>query len=394
MERIAIVVKTTNGATWIKPHILEARKRGWEVTVVTPLGDGPLAQMIREMRNNDSGINHVAFSNKFISLNPFKNVANARLLRKVCSINEFNVVMYHLYETAIFCRFALIGSKVLKVHMVPGPLFLESALIRFIEKIAANFDDLIITGSNYTEKKYLSLGVSSKKLKPFTYGVDVEKITPISFEERKTQRETLGIPENHFVVVMVAYFYAPKLLTHRGKGIKGHTELLEAWSAFHNKYPDSELYIVGGGHGEAGSQYRKTLMEEYSNQSKIQSIHWIGTTQNVRKYYSIADVSISPSLSDGHGAAAEASAFGIPSIVTDAGALQENLGDSCGWIIPKEDSEAITEQLIQLATFKHVILHEFGVRAREYLATNLSSTIQAPLIFDAIQDRIASNAPK
>lgn len=44
-------------------------------------------------------------------------------------------------------------------------------------------------------------------------------------------------------------------------------------------------------------------------------------------------------------AAAEAMAAGVPVIVTDAGALPEVVGDQNPWIVPADDSRALTEAL-------------------------------------------------
>jgi glycosyltransferase involved in cell wall biosynthesis len=145
---------------------------------------------------------------------------------------------------------------------------------------------------------------------------------------------------------MVAFVYAPKQLTYNGRGIKGHDVLLTAWRSFHARHPRSHLLLVGGGYQAAGDAHRAELVRRFAVHDDP-SVTWTESVADVRPYYRAADLSVSPSLSEGHGAAVEASAMAVPSIVSDAGGLPETVDDSSGWVVPSGDVPALDAALEQ-----------------------------------------------
>ena len=121
--------------------------------------------------------------------------------------------------------------------------------------------------------------------------------------------------------------------------------LLHAWRGFRAEHPDSRLILVGGGCGEAGERHRRELEGIFRTGDPDSGVTWIDTVDDVRPYYATADVSVSPSWSDAHGAAREACAMGVPSIVSDAGALPDTVEPSSCWVFRKGDSVALATAL-------------------------------------------------
>ena len=81
-------------------------------------------------------------------------------------------------------------------------------------------------------------------------------------------------------------------------------------------------------------------------------------------YYNRADVFILPSLNEGmSNAMLEAIASGLPVITTDTGGVLELVKDN-GFIVPKKNSEKISEALIKLIEDKDLCL-EMGKKSRE-----------------------------
>jgi glycosyltransferase involved in cell wall biosynthesis len=132
---------------------------------------------------------------------------------------------------------------------------------------------------------------------------------------------------------------------HRGKGIKGHDVLLGAWRKFVESHPNSKLILIGGGFDRAGERYREELIGRFGVESD-RTIIWLPTVTDVRRFYAAADVSVSPSLSENHGAALEAGSMGLPSIVSDAGALPEAVCHESGWVVRRS---SVTDLLKALA---------------------------------------------
>jgi len=251
------------------------------------------------------------------------------------------VVFYHLYASALAARIATLGQRVRRVHMVAGPLYLESRLIRFVERVLCRLDTMLIAGSEYTAAMYRAIGMPAARVTTIPYGVDLER-----FDRGTDDRGArLSVTPGTFVAIMVAYVYAPKSAVFPGVGIKGHDTLLTSWSAFTQDRPDSLLVLVGSGFDDHGQSHRQRLIAEHSVETDPRVV-WFDSVEDVRPLYSSADVSISPSLSENHGAALEASAMGLASIVSDAGALPETVRPDTGWVVPRGDPAALHHALL------------------------------------------------
>lgn len=348
--RIVVVLKTNAGGLWIMPQVEEFRNRGHYVVVVLPPGPGRLAAVLAER-----GFDVVESPFDFVFRpRPATMTALWRFRRLLLALRP-DVVHYHLYASAIASRLAGAGLPALKAHMVAGPLFLESPVIRWAERALWRLDDLTVCGTEFTSRLYGELGCPESRRPVVTYGVDTSRfstamlagegvpepasrMTPAALKSKV--RAEMRIGEDVFLAVMVAFVYPPKGLVHRGRGIKGHDVLLDAWSRFHAKRPSSHLLIVGGGWTQAGEEYRARLIRRFDVTNRS-DVTWMDSVPEVRTVYAAADLSISPSLSEGHGAAVEASSMGVPSVVSDAGGLPETVDETSGWVVPRDDPTAL-----------------------------------------------------
>lgn len=337
--RIVNIIRTSEGAAWTVPPLTALAARGHDVTVILPDPAGGLGRRLTE-----NGLPVVASAAPMGSardaLNP-KSVL--RIRRQILDLRP-DVVIYQLIQTALVVRFALVGTRIGKVHRVPGPLYLENDGIRFAERFLARADDVIIPGSEYTREKYLRLSYPRNRLFAVSFGAPIPELP--STQERARTRQQWGIPEDAFTVVMMAYFYPPKKAAFRGRGIKGHEDLLRAWITFGREHPDARLVMVGDGWGPGGDDYRAAVLREFAPAVPPGSAMWIDGQTDSRPFYSMADLSVAPSLSEEHGAALAAGAMGVPSIVSDAGGLPETVEDGrSGWIFPAGDSDELLTRL-------------------------------------------------
>ena len=154
------------------------------------------------------------------------------------------------------------------------------------------------------------------------YPIDLGAWHDITPDEGLRARQDLGLDQDTFVAVMVAYFYAPRRWVLAGRSVKGHEVALEAWAEFRRQGGEGTLLLVGGGFGEAGDAYRRALLESTGALSD-ESIRIVDTVSDVRPYYAAADVSIAPSRSENLGSAAESAALGVPTIASNVGGLPE-----------------------------------------------------------------------
>jgi glycosyltransferase involved in cell wall biosynthesis len=384
--RVVLVLKSSRCAPWVVPQVDALRARGHEIVALLPAGDGPVRAALRRR-----GVAVVDSATDF-ALRPGPSTV-AGLLRLRGQLRDLapDVLVYHLYAAALATRLATLGLRVPRVHMVPGPLYLDSPLIRAAERALARLDTVTIGGSEYTAARYRALGRPVARSPAIPYGVDTGRFHPATDLGRQDVRAALGVEEDAFLAIMVAYVYAPKRLVHRGRGIKGHADLLSAWRRFAAEHPGGRLLIVGGGFDEAGERHRRDLAELY--EAERHGVIWLDTVSDVRPYYAAADVSVSPSLSDNHGAALEAGAMGVPSIVSDAGALPETVGPGCGWVFPAGDHDALAATLAQAhAAHPAGGLAARGARAREWVATRFDADRAAGAVADVVESTLPTRS--
>lgn len=379
MSRVTLVLKTNTGGMWILPQVRELAARGAAVTVVLPAGPGRLTAALA-----DEAVTVVPTDFTF-SFRP-----GPRLLRGLLSLRATlrstrpDVVFYHLYASALAVRLASAGMRVRRVHMVAGPLYLESRGIRLVERLLCRLDTHVIAGSDHTRERYRDIGMPARRLSAVPYGVDTDR-----FRRGPDARATLlGCPPGTFVAVMVAYVYAPKRSVFPGTGIKGHDVLLDAWSTFVRSHPSSLLVLVGGGFDAAGERHRQELLSRFGV-ADDPTVLWLDSVDDVRPLYSSADVSVSPSLSENHGAALEASAMSLPCIVSAAGALPEAVVDGeTGWVVPVADRPSLARALGEAAA-EHAAgtLRARGDAARALVEQRFSTAECAARVADAVLGR-------
>lgn len=377
---VVLVLKTARGGLWTLPQVEELRQRGHRVTAVLPGGGGRLADQLGRR-----GVEVVESPFSFSFAPRPTTLAGLWRLRRELRRLRPDVVHYHLYASALAGRLATLAMPVARVHMVAGPLYLESATIRRVERLLCRLDDVVIGGSEHTSERYRALGRSTESTPSIAYGVDTATFQPFTATQRAKARAELGLQPDDFVVVMVSYVYAPKRSVHRGRGIKGHDVVLEAWQPFARRHPTARLLLLGGGFDEPGEAYRRYLVNRYRLREET-SVSWLPSVDDVQSCYAAADVSVSPSLSENHGAALEAGAMAVPSIVSDAGALPETVDPECGWVVPRGDPAALTRALEAAhREFEAGDLGARGLRARERTVRLFDSRATAARVADAIE---------
>lgn len=380
---VLLILRTSDGGLWVLPHVDELRRRGHIVTVVLP---GKPGRLRTALEARGLSILDSPFDFRFRPV-PGTLTGLVRLRNMIVRLAP-DVLHYHLYASALAARLSSLGLAIPRVFMVDGPMYLEFASIRVVERFLARLDTVTIGGSAYTSRRYRELGCSARRTPTIPYGVDTRRYQPASREQRERARARLGIAPDAFVVVMVAFVHAPVRSRHGGFGIKGHEVLLAAWRAFHAEHPASRLLLVGSGFDDAGERHRQVLIRlfQLDDAAGEDGVTWAETTGDVRQYYAAADLSVSPSFSDNHTAVVEASAMGVPSIVSDVGALPEAVPPECGWVVPAGDTEALTHALHR-AHAAHLAgrLADFGWAARELALGTFSVVRSADAVANVIE---------
>ncbi|HEX6351457.1 glycosyltransferase [Actinophytocola sp.] len=385
---VLLVLKTSEGGLWVLPHIDELRRRGHAVVVVLPEQPGRLRTALAAR-----GVPVVDSPLDFQFRPSVDTLAGLLRLRRLLVRLAPDVLHYHLYASALATRLSSLGLGIPRVHMVAGPLYLDAAPIRMAERFLARLDTVTIGGSAHTVDRYRRLGLPAARTPTIPYGVDTRRFQPFPPERRERARAELGLAPDAFVVVMVAYVYAPKPSLHGAYGVKGHEVLLAAWRGFHAEHPESRLLMVGSGFDEAGERHRQSMVRLFQLDDPDHGVTRVDSTDDVRTYYAAADLSVSPSFSDNHGAVLEASAMGVPSVVSDAGALPEAVPAGCGLVVPAGDVEALANALRHaFAEHEAGRLAAWGRSARDLVVREFSAVRSADAVVDVIE-RVAGRTP-
>ncbi|WP_261568587.1 glycosyltransferase [Frankia gtarii] len=345
--KIATLVKTGDGPLWILPHVLAARESGDQVVVLLPAPDHTDSRVAREL--TALGVEVVESPAPRRGASPAGQLVGIVRLRARLRELGVDVVHYHLYASALAVRFATLGTRITRVYMVAGPLYLDNALIRRAERVLCRLDHLVIASSADIRRRYAALGLPAHRLRTLSYGVDLERFVPVDDERRREARTELGLAKDEFVAVCVAYFYPPKRLVRPGQGVKGHEVLLAAWARFAEGGGRGTLILLGGGYGEAGESYREQVRAWAARLPGADRVRWVDSVTDVRPFYAAADVNVVSSWSESYGAGAEASACAVPTIATAAGGLPELVDDETGWLVGLGDAAAMAAALQEAA---------------------------------------------
>ena len=160
------------------------------------------------------------------------------------------------------------------------------------------------------------------------HGIDTNLFTP---RDRKESRAELNIPEDAFLVSMVA---ANKGFPPR----KGFPEAFRAFKAFSDKHSDALLYLhtEANGHVEGVNtgQLVNALELDGDKLRFVDQYHYhVGLPADyLAKVYSASDVLLNPSYGEGFGIPIlESQACGTPVITTNFSAMPELTGS--GWVV-------------------------------------------------------------
>lgn len=162
-------------------------------------------------------------------------------------------------------------------------------------------------------------------------GINTMYFDPSLFPENKKEelKNNLGIDKNDFVFIFIGRLVSDK----------GINEMIKAFKRLNKEVPLIKLLLVGPLESHLDPLEKKTIKEIETNDNIIT----VGLEQDVRPYFTIADILIFPSHREGFpNVVMEAGAMGLPSIVSNINGCNEIIKDGeNGWIIPVKDEVAI-----------------------------------------------------
>ncbi|MBI3741908.1 MAG: glycosyltransferase family 4 protein [Chloroflexi bacterium] len=285
-----------------------------------------------------------------ITRHPFTPIHDLRALWQLYQTfrrERFTIVHTHTPKPGLLGQLAakVAGVPVI-VNTLHGFYFHERMtplLRRFyiaIEKIAAACSDVILSQNSEDVETAIQEGICQReKIKFLGNGIDLDRFDPGRMEREKVNRTRadLGIAKNARVVGFVGRLVREK----------GLLELFAAMRLVSERVPNVILLVVG----PVDSEKRDALSSETAREYGIEAnCRFTGLRQDMPELYSLMDVFVLPSHREGFPRAPmEASAMGVPSIVTDIrGCRQVVEQGQNGLLVPLGDVNALADAITTL----------------------------------------------
>ena len=178
---------------------------------------------------------------------------------------------------------------------------------------------------NYFFKRY-------KKTSLVPRGVNTEEYFPM--EKQKSLMDKYSILDNEIIILSVANI----------SPIKGIDVLIKSFIKLSLKHNFIRLFIVG--HSE--SNYGKEIQQIAKKSSFSSKIHFTGKVKNVKKYYSISDIFVLPTIKKGEGCPVsllEAMACDIPIIASNVSGIRDIMSPFPEMLFAPSDSNDLSNKI-------------------------------------------------
>lgn len=195
------------------------------------------------------------------------------------------------------------------------------------QKAIRNVSAVVAVSSHIKEELLLS-GVNSDRIHDIPFGVDTQRFSPGSLEERLRLRLELKV-QGQFIIIQVgevsprkrAHWVLPCLRRLMAEGV------------------NVRFLVVGP---IKDQKYWEQLLAEAATMGVLELVDWRGFVTDVERYYRVADVFILPSQNEGlPNAMLEAMATGLPVVCTAISGCVDVLRDgTCGRIVENEEQLA------------------------------------------------------
>lgn len=290
---------------------------------------------------------------------------------KIFKKNKFDIIQYSTPNASLYASIAskVSGAKIRLYHNMgfryAASVGIKRKMLKLLEKITC----LLSTEVQPVSFSNLEFGIKEKLFTKnkarviwngSTGGVDLSKFNINKKVEWKNEIcSRHNIDQNKFIFGFVGRIT-------RDKGIN---EILEAYRNLISNDKDMILVLVGT--EEDISSLNKEL---YSWAKSREDILFVGSSNEVYKYFSIFDVLMLPSYREGFGnVVIEAQAMGVPVIVSDIpGPTDAMIKDETGLIVIKQNSEDLLDKMKYMYTNKNVCNY-MGNRAYKYIKNNFDS---------------------
>jgi len=307
--RVLHLVKTPSGAFWALRVMKELVKLGVEVHVAMP----PKGRYTPEYEAAGIPIHPQEFDLSPAQL-PKHGYAFRQLVKKV----QPDIIHSWFAQTTMYMRFFLRDIHIPRIFQVPGPLHLQNPFYRKADVRSATKDDYWIGTSKCINQFYIDEGVDKERLALVYLGVDLNDYEP---KPPGFLRQNYPIPEDRKLIGIVAYIYPPNKMLFRKRGLKGHEDLIDAFSILLKKRNDIHLVICGKVWG--GQTWYEDQIKAYAKEKCGEHVTFTGFVDDVREVFADLDVFVYPSHSENLGGVFESLLLKVPTAASNIGGIPE-----------------------------------------------------------------------
>lgn len=255
-------------------------------------------------------------------------------LKRLLQSQAFDVVICHA------CWAQVIFGSVVKRQNIPLGFLCHDGLkgSHWIERWAKHtVPDLVIANSDYTAN---TVGVLYPQAPCQTIYYPVLNTIPSKAEVRSRVRSALQTPEDRIVIVQAC----------RLEPWKGHQLLLSALGEL--QVDNWEVWIAGGVQRSHEANYLQQLEAQARELGIADKVKFLGQRSDVPELLAAADIHCQPNLgAEPFGIAfIEALYAGLPMVTTAMGGAKEIVDQTCGYLVPPNDPQAIAQKLERLIT--------------------------------------------
>lgn len=259
-------------------------------------------------------------------ISPLHDLVSIWRLTRVLRAGTYDVVHSHTPKAGLVASIAGFMARIpVRVHSYTGQRWEtltgpKRMLVMGSERLIGFLNTESLTDSHAQVERLSEAGIVSSQAiaclgDGSLAGVDTRRFTPdLCAEHRTSQRQSLGIPENHLVF----------LFTGRVVGDKGVHELVDAFTALAVKHEALSLIVLGPLETD-DDPVREETLHMIQTHPRIHSVAYSPTPEVVM---AASDVLVLPSYREGFPTVVlEAAAVGLPSIVARFGGADEVVVD-------------------------------------------------------------------
>lgn len=196
-----------------------------------------------------------------------------------------------------------------------------------------------------------SAGFKPTNVRQINNAIDISRAERLQHSKLQA-RQLLDLPQDAFIIGTIG----------RLVPVKGHIQLLEAFSAIKDDYPQAVLAIIGEG------RLRQEMEAIIQVRQMEERVRFLGARDDALQYVRAYDVFVMSSISEGLPLALlEGMSGRLPVVGSDIDSMRPILEDSGARIYPVGQSQILAERLREVASLTPQEREKEGQRSYEYL---------------------------